>query len=220
MPSIGSFSATVQVQSARPVFNTNYSTLVLNFADRDWEFEYIESLPLEFNDNTYTSNLTSMLAFYAYIIVGMDYDTFSDMGGSSYFQKALMVVTNAQQANRPGWQQLGSNRNRYWLMENINNSQYQDVRKAMYSYHRLGLDIYDTDPDQSRTVILGCLENIRKVREINPNAILLIAFMDAKSKELANIFSEGNMQVRREAFDVITTIDPTNSSLYQKIIQN
>jgi hypothetical protein len=150
----------------------------------------------------------------------MDYDTFSDLGGSSYFQKALMVVTNAQQANRPGWQQLGSNRNRYWLMENINNSQYQDVRKAMYSYHRLGLDIYDTDPDQSRTVILGCLENIRKVREINPNAILLIAFMDAKSKELANIFSEGNMQVRREAFDVITTIDPTNSSLYQKIIQN
>jgi hypothetical protein len=220
MPSIGSFSATVQIQSARPVFNTNYSTLVLNFADRDWEFEYIESLPLEFNDNTYTSNLTSVLAFYAYIIVGMDYDAFSDMGGSSYFQKALMVVTNAQQPNRPGWQQLGSTRNRYWLMENINNSQYQDVRKAMYSYHRLGLDVFDKDPDQSRTVILGCLENIRKVREINPNAILLIAFMDAKSKELANIFSEGNMQVRREAFDVITTIDPTNSSLYQKIIQN
>lgn len=220
MPAIGNFSATVQVQSARPVYNSNYSTLVLNFADRDWEFEYIESLPLEFNDNTYTSNLTSMLAFYAYIIVGMDYDTFSDMGGSPYFQKALMVVNNAQQANRPGWQQLGSNRNRYWLMENINNSQYQDVRKAMYSYHRLGLDVFDKDPEQSRTVILGCLKDIQKVRQINPNAILLITFMDAKSKELANVFSEGNIQVRREAFDVITTIDPTNTSLYQKIIQN
>jgi hypothetical protein len=220
MPAIGSFSATVQVQSARPVYNSNYSTLVLNFADRDWEFEYIESLPLEFNDNTYTANLTSMLAFYAYIIIGMDYDSFSEMGGSPYFQRALMVVNNAQQANRPGWQPLGSNRNRYWLMENINNSQYQDVRKATYSYHRLGLDMFDKDPEQSRTVILGCLKDIQKVREINPNAILLIAFMDAKSKELANIFSEGNIQVRRQAFDVITTIDPTNSSLYQKIIQN
>lgn len=220
MPSIGSFSATVQVQSARPIYNSNYSTLILNFADRDWEFEYIESLPLEYNDNTYTSNLTSMLAFYAYLIIGMDYDTFSELGGSPYFQKALMVVNNAQQANRPGWQQIGSNRNRYWLMENINNPQMVDIRKAMYSYHRLGLDLFDKDPDQSRTVILECMKDIRKVRDINPNAILLISFMDAKSKELANIFSDGNIQVRREAFDVITTIDPTNSTIYQKIIQN
>lgn len=220
MPSIGSFTASVQVQSARPVYNTNYSTLVLNFADRDWEFEYIESLPLEYNDNTYTSNLTSMLAFYAYVILGFDYDTFSELGGTPYFQKALAVVNNAQQSNRPGWQQLGSNRNRYWLIENINNPQMQDLRKAIYSYHRLGLDVYDKNPDQSRQTILQGLKDIKKVRDINPNAILLISFMDAKSKEIANIFSEGNIQVRREAYDLITTIDPTNNNLYSKIIEN
>lgn len=220
MPSIGSFSATVQVQSARPVFNSNYSTLLLNFADRDWEFEYIESLPLEFNDNTYTANLTSMLAFYAYIIIGMDYDSFGDLGGTPYFQRALMVVNNAQQASRPGWQQLGSNRNRYWLIENINNPQFQDIRKALYTYHRLGLDTFSKDPDQARIAILNCLKDVKKARDINPNAIIIISFMDAKSKELANVFSEGNIQVRREAYDVITSIDPTNNASYGKILQN
>lgn len=220
MPSIGSFTASVQVQSARPVFNTNYSSLVFNFADRDWEFEYIESLPLEYNDNTYTSNLTSLLAFYAYLIIGFDYDTFSELGGSLYFQKALQVVNNAQQSNRPGWQALGSNRNRYWIMENLNNPQMVDVRKALYSYHRLAMDTYGKDPEQSRQIILKCLKDIKKVRDINPNAILVITFFDAKGRELGNIFSEGNIQVRREAYDVITTIDPSNRASYEKILQN
>lgn len=220
MPSIGSFSASVQVQTARPIFGTDYTSLILNFADRDWEFEYIESLPLEFNDNTYTTNLTSMLAFYAYIIVGCDYDTFSEYGGSPHFQKALAVVNNAQQSNRPGWQSLGSNRNRYWLMENLNNPQMQDVRKAMYKYHRLGMDTMQKNADQSREVIVQCLKDVKKVRDLIPNSILVVSFMDAKSKELANIFSEGNIQVRRQAYDLITVIDPTNSSLYSQIIQN
>jgi Domain of unknown function (DUF4835) len=220
MPAIGNFSASVQVQSARPVFNSNYFSLVFNFADRDWEFEYIESLPLEFSDNVFTSNLTSMLAFYAYTIIGFDYDTFSELGGTPYFQKALNVVNNAQQSLRQGWQQLGSNRNRYWLIENIINPQMQDLRKTMYAYHRKGLDTFDKDPDGSRQIILNGLKEIKKVRDINPNAVLIVGFLDAKSKELANIFSEGNIQVRREAYDVITTIDPTNNSLYAKILQN
>src|SRR5687767_13022190 len=174
MPAIGSFSATVQIQAARPVYNTNYSSMVFNFADRDWEFEYIESLPLEYNDNTYTTNLTSMLAFYAYTIIGFDYDTFSELGGTTYFQRALNVVNNAQQSNAPGWQSLGSNRNRYWLAENLTNSQMIDLRKALYAYHRLGLDTFDKDADASRAVILKGLKEIKKVRDINPNAILVI----------------------------------------------
>ena len=120
MPAIGSFSATVQIQAARPVYNTNYSSLTFNFADRDWEFEYIESLPLEYNDNTYTSNLTSMLAVYAYLILGIDADTFTELGGTPYFQRALTVVNNAQQSNRPGWQSIGgSSRSRYWMWKII-----------------------------------------------------------------------------------------------------
>jgi hypothetical protein len=220
MPAIGSFSATVQVQSARPVFNTNYSTLVFNYADRDWDFEYIESLPLNFNENTYTSNLTSMLAFYDFLIIGYDYDTFSELGGSPYFQKSLAVVNNAQQSNRSGWQPLGSNRNRYWINENLNNGQYTEMRKMFYSYHRLALDTYENDPENSRTVILQGLQEVKKIRDINPNSILVVSFFDAKSKEIANIFSEGNIQVRRQAYDLMVTIDPSNKGNYEKMIKN
>lgn len=220
MPSIGIFSASVQIQSARPIYNSNYTSLLLNFADRDWEFEYIESQPLEYNDNTYTSNLTSMLAFYAYLIIGMDYDSFSELGGTPHFQKALTVVNNAQSSNRPGWQALGSTRNRYWIIENLINPQMTDVRKSIYSYHRLGLDTFEKTPDKSREIILKGLKDIKKARDINPNAILIISFFDAKSKELANIFSEGALPVRREAYDLIIGIDPSNRASYEKIIQN
>ena len=220
MPSIGNFSASVQIQAARPVYNTNYSSLIFNFADRDWEFEYIESLPLEFNDNTYTTNLTSMLALYAYLIIGVDFDTFVELGGTPFFQKALAVVNIAQQANLPGWNALNSNRSRYWIVENYNNGQMTEMRRAMYSYHRLGLDTFDKDPDKSRDVILKGLREVKKVRDVNPTSILVVSFFDAKSKELANIFSTGNIQLRREAYDIITTIDPSNRTAYEKIIEN
>lgn len=219
MPSIGNFTASVQIQSARPVYNSNYSSLVFNFADRDWEFEYIESLPLEYNDNTFTSNLTSLLAVYAYLILGIDYDTFSELGGTPFFQRAQQVVNNAQQANRPGWEALGSTRNRYWIVENYNSSQMTDLRKALYTYHRLGLDTFDKDADKSREVILNGLRDIKKIRDINPNAILIISFLDAKGKELANIFSSGSIQVRREAYDIVTAMDPSNRAAYEKMIK-
>jgi hypothetical protein len=220
MPAIGAFNASVQIQSARPVYNSNYTSLLLNFADRDWQFEYIESQPLEYNDNTYTNNLTSMLAFYAYLVIGLDYDSFSELGGTPYFQKALTVVNNAQSSNRPGWQSLGSNRNRYWIIENLLNPQMVEVRKMLYSYHRLGLDTFEKTPDQSRSIILTGLKNMRKAKDINPNAILIISFFDAKSKELANIFSTGLLPVRREAYDLITMMDPSNQATYAKMIKN
>jgi hypothetical protein len=219
-PSVGNFAASVQIRSSRPVFNTNYSSLIFNFADRDWEFQYVESVQLEYNDNSYSSNLTSMLAVYAYLIIGVDYDSFSELGGTTYFQKALNVVNNAQQSNTPGWQSLGSNRNRYWIVENYNNPQMQDIRKTIYAYHRLALDTFDKTPDKSRELILKGLRDIKKVRDINPQSILVISFFDAKVKELANVFSEGSVQVRREAYDIITSIDPSNRSSYEKIIPN
>jgi hypothetical protein len=220
MPSIGNFQASVQIQSARPIFNTSYSSLVFNFADRDWEFDYIESMPLEFNDNTYTTNLTSLLAVYAYLILGVDYDTFSELGGTPFFQRAQQVVLNARQSNRPGWDGLGSTRNRYWIVENYNNTQMTEMRKAFYAYHRLGLDTYETDPEKSREVILKGLKEVKKVRDVNPNSILVVSFFDAKSKELANIFSEGLLPPRREAYDIITNIDPSNRAAYEKMIKN
>jgi hypothetical protein len=219
MPSIGNFAANAQITSARPIYNSNYETVVLNFADREWEFEYIESLPLEYNDNTYISNLTSMLAFYAYVILGMDYDSFSELGGSPFIQKALIVVTNAQSSNRIGWDAMSSNRNRYSLVENLNNPQMVELRKNTYKYHRLALDSFDKTPDQSREIILEVLKNVKKVWTIYPSSIFVISFFDAKATELVNIFSEGSLPIRREAYDILTAIDPKRN-IYQKIISN
>jgi hypothetical protein len=217
MPAIGSFSASAQITVARPVYNTNYETVLLNFADREWEFEYIESQPLEYNDNAYISNLTSMLAYYAYIIIGMDGDSFAERGGDQLFQKALMVVNNSQASNRPGWQSIGSNRNRYNLIENINNPQMAELRKNTYKYHRLALDTFDKTPDDSRQTILTVLKNIKNVWQIYPNSIFIISFFDTKANELVNIFSEGNLNVRREAYDILSLID-AKRNIYQKII--
>ncbi len=217
MPTIGNFVANAQITSARPVYNTNYETVVFNFADREWEFGYIESQPLEYNDNTYMTNLTSMLAFYAYVIIGMDYDSFSEMGGSPYFQKALTVVNNAQPGNAAGWAALGSNRNRYALIVDINNPQMAELRRNTYRYHRLALDSFDKSPDQSRDIVLDVIKNVKKVWTIYPNGIFVISFFDAKATELVNVFSDGSLQVRRDAYDILTAIDPKRN-IYQKII--
>jgi len=219
MPSIGNFQASAQITSGRPVFNTNYESVLLNFADRDWEFDYIESQPLEYNDNSYLSNLTSMLAFYAYIILGFDYDSYSELGGTPHFQKALMVVNNAQTAGRGGWAALSSSRNRYSLIESINNPQLVELRKNTYRYHRLGLDVFDKKPEESRNVILGVVKEVRKAWNINPNSIFVITFFDSKAPELVNIFSGGSLGVKREAYDILTTID-SKRSVYQNILSS
>jgi hypothetical protein len=221
MPAIGSFVANAQITAARPVFNSNYETVLLNFADREFEFEYIESQPMEYNDNAFITNLTSMLAFYAYTILAVDYDSFSEMGGNPYVQKMLLVVNNAQGSNRPGWVALGSNRSRYSLLENMNNPQMADIRKASYKYHRLALDTYDKNPDQSRDQILDVLKTVKKVWNIYPNSILVISFFDAKSGELANIYgdTEASLNTKREAYDILTSMDPKRT-VYQKIVSN
>ncbi|MCH7513027.1 MAG: DUF4835 family protein [Bacteroidetes bacterium] len=220
MPTIGSFSATVQIQAARPVFNSNYESIVLNFADRDWTFQYVQSLPLDFNDNAYSTNLTSMLAFYADIIIGMDYDTFEELGGTRFYQKAQNIVTNATQSLRPGWSSLESNRNRFWMIENLMNQRMVEMRKGMYKYHRLGLDTYQDQPDEAQKNILEVLKKVSAVRKVDPNAIIVIAFLDAKRDELVNIFSTGNIQVRRDAYNLLVEMDPSKRDKYSRIISN
>lgn len=217
-PSPGQHSASIQIQSARPVYGTNYESILLNFADRDWQFEYVESQPLDFSDNVFNSNLTSMLAYYAYIILGLDYDSFSELGGTTYFQKALNVVTNAQQSNRPGWKSLENNRNRYWLIENLTNKRMEPVRIGLYTYHRKAMDRYSEEEDDSRKQIIPVLKELQDVKKQYPSSILVIAFLDAKSDELINIYSTGDMAVRREAYTILTDIDPSNRGAYSRIM--
>lgn len=220
MPSIGIFTANAQIQSVRPVFDTNYESIILNFADRNFDFQYTESMPLEYMDNTYNNNLVAMLSFYAYVIIGLDHDTFSNLGGNDYFNTALNIANLAQQSESAGWQPFDSNRNRYWLIENLTNSQLQGIREGLYSYHRMALDRFLTDPEDARTQILNVLKEIEEVKDLYTNSILIISFFDAKTSELINIYKEGNIQVRRDAYNILTKVDPTNTERYKEIVQN
>ena len=220
MPNIGSFEATVQILSARPIYNSNYESIMLNFADRDWSFDYVESMPLDFNENSFTNNLTSLLAYYANIILAMDYDSFGELSGTPYYQLAQNVVTNATPSGRPGWTSLESNRNRFWFIENLTNQQMLNLRKGFYTYHRKGLDIYQENKDEAQQNIVQVLKDIREIRILNPNSIVIISFLDSKADELVNIFSEGNPQVRREAYNILAEIDPRRRDKYNKIIAN
>lgn len=220
MPAVGIYNATVQIQSSRPVYNTSYSSLVLNFADRDWLIEYVQSTPLDFGDNIFTSNLTSMLAFYAYIIIGLDNDTFEEYGGEMQFKKALDIVNLAQQSDRAGWQAFQSNRNRYWLSENLNNQNLRPIRKGLYTYHRLALDNFDQKPDEARTLIVNVLKDIQAADRTVPNSILKISFFDAKKNELSKIFERGNPASKREAYNLLVALNPSSTEIYQSIIGN
>ena len=217
-PSIGNFTATVQVLSARPIFGSAYESVILNFADRDWAFEYTQSQPLQYNDNTFISNITSLLAYYAYLIIGFDYDSFEKMGGDTYFNKAWQVVNSAQQSGYTGWDQFNSIRNRYWLAENIINAQLRPLRESIYEYHRQGMDVLIDKPDDARKAMLNTLKEIQKINKIKPRSILTISFMDAKSKEISNIFSDGNLSERREVYAILQEIDPSRGKEYDKII--
>lgn len=220
MPIVGTFKATVQIQSSRPVYGTSYESLMLNFADRDWHFEYVESQPLDFNENSFSSNIASMLAYYAYIILGIDYDSFEALGGTSFFERANNQVILAQESNMPGWKQFDSQRNRYWLAENFLSPIFTPVRESIYLYHIQGLDLFLENPDASRSTILEVLKKLQVANRSRPNSIFTIAFLDAKSNELINIFSEGDMNVRRQAYEILRTLDPTLTSKLGKIINN
>lgn len=220
-PSIGRFTANAQIQLIRPVYGTSYETVLLNFADRDWEFQFTTSQPLQFNENNFSSNITSLLAYYAYVAIGMDYDSFSPLGGTQFYEKALLIVNNAQNSGGPGWGQFQNRRNRYWLIENLMiNNQYEPVRRALYQYHLQALDKFQQTPDDSRNIILETLRAIQSVNRILPNSILIIAFLDAKNDEIINLFSKGQMDVRRNVYNELLKLDPTRRSKYQKIVQN
>ncbi len=219
MPTIGSFKATVQIRSSRPIYNTNYESISLNFADRDWAFTYVESMPLNFNLNSYTSNLTSMLAFYAYVILGLDYDSFGDLAGEPYFQQARLVVNNAAQSGFPGWSALESTRSRFALIDDLTNQQMQALRQGIYKYHRLGLDLFEKDPETTRKNVLEVLESIRVIKSRYPASIFVISFFDAKTQELINIFDQASIQEKRKAYNLLVELNPNKSDIYSKIIQ-
>lgn len=218
-PSSGKWGASVQIVSSRPVYNSSYETVLFNFADRDWQFDYVLSQPLQFNENSFTSNITSLLAYYAYTVIGLDYDTFEELGGTRFYQIANQIVVNAQNSNYPGWSQFNSVRNRYWLNENLLSSNFEPLRIALYNYHLHGLDIFMEKPEEARENILTGLRQIHVINRSRPRSILTISFLDAKSEELAQVFKEGNPTQKKEAYDILTKLDPGNTDTFKKILE-
>lgn len=221
MPSIGLFNATVQVQTVRPVYGSNYESLLLNFADRNWTFEFVESQPLEFNRFSFLDNISSLLAYYAYIALGLDYDSFSERGGDAFFEIANNIVSNAQKSPRPGWDQNPSDRrNRYWLATDLYSSQVMvPIRDAYYIYHRRGLDLLSSKPEEAHANILESLKMIDAANRAQPNSILTIVFMDAKSDEISKILKNAALEIRTEAVEILLKVDPNNARKYNDILK-
>ena len=222
VPQIGVYNATVQIQVVRPVYGTNYESLVFNFADRNWTFEYIESQPLEFNRFTFLNNISSLLAFYANIALGIDYDTFSSRGGDEYFAVANDIVNNAQQSGRAGWVQTQSDRrSRYWLINDIYVSTiYSSIRDAYYLYHRLGMDMIQVEPDTAYKNILEAIRMVAEVNKLQPNGIFTISFIDAKSDEISQILKNAPFEIRDEAVKLLLEVDPNNARKYNELLRS
>lgn len=219
IPSTGTFKGSMQVQSSRPALNSSYNTTVFNFQDKDIAFSYTRNAALIFTPNQYKDNLTSLLAFYAFYVIGMDYDTFSHSGGTKYFQKAQQVVVDAQTSGAPGWKSNErGKRNRYWLVNNILQEFFYPLRDCLYLYHRKGIDELYNDIIQGRKEVYLALEKLTKVSARRPNSMNILNFVQAKSNEIKNLYAEAEAREKNQIVNLLKRLDPTNSSKHQEIL--
>ncbi len=224
MPDANIFTGSLTIQVARPIYATSYVSPIINFQDANVEFKYIESQPVEFNETRISgseplvSNLTALLAYYAYIIVGYDYDSFSLKGGDPYFQKALNIVNNAPDASKiSGWKSYeNNNRNRYWLAENLLNNRYNVIHDVYYNYYRRGLDTMYADENNARAEILNSLIYLDNLARETPNLMIIQFFMLGKADELINIFKKSSAPDKQRVVDILSRLDVTNSNKYKQ----
>lgn len=212
------FRGSIQVQARRPIYGSSYNSVLLNFKDDDVQFKYVEYQTLDYSETTSPTNLTGLLAYYAYVILGIDYDTFSMEGGSQYYAKAEAIVNKMQNTNVKGWKAFESRKNRYWLIENLLDNAYSPVRECLYRYHRLGLDRMSDRLTEARAEIAESLRLLQKAYRAKPGAFILQIFFDAKSDELVNIFSDSFNDEKKRVFNILSEVDPANISKYNKII--
>ncbi len=215
------FEGTIQVSSTRPVYNSSYTSPVINIKEKSgwFKFRYIENQPIEFNERSYTTELAYTLAYYAYFILGMDFDTFSENGGAEFFQKMKTIVSNAQSGLSDAWRASGTNRydNRYYLARDLTEESFAPFHSAMYKYHRLGLDLMAQDISAGRQGVLSALKDMLVLYKRKPQSFLIRLFLDTKRDEIINIFSEAPMPEARQAALIMKQIDPSNASKYDKM---
>ena len=212
------FQANIQVQSSRPVYNTSYESPVFNYKDDAFNFEYIEFQPLVYNPNLFDSNLVGVIAYYVYIILGMDADTFALEGGTEYYEQAQQIVTQAQGSSFAGWSQTATdNRTRFQLVDNLLSNTFREYRIAMYNYHRRGMDIMADNNSAGKQVIAGSMRLFETLISRRPNALLIQTFFDAKSEEIQNIFSDGPKVDIVQLKETLNRVAPFYSSTWNQI---
>jgi hypothetical protein len=218
------YRASLTIQAARTAYNSNYQSPLVNYKDDNVVFRYVEFQPIEFNENRVqgndplVSNLTAILAYWSYIILGFDYDSFGIRGGDHFFQKAQNIANNAPESRDiTGWRSFESQRNRYWLSENLNSSRFALIHDALYSYYRSGLDIFYENEDEGRNGIYNALNFLSTLDRENPNSMVIQFFFQGKSTELVKMFSRANPDLRKRALDILTRLDITNVQAYKDL---
>lgn len=222
------YSATLTIQSTRPVYNTDYSTQMVKYVDKELQFAYNPFSPLEFNDNrvsgnnAFVSNLTAVLAYYAYLVIGLDYDSFEKDGGTEYFKKAQNIVNNAPEQGKTisGWKAVEGNYNRYWITDQILNPRFKAMRTVWYSYHREAMDNMYEKPDESQKIILNTINTLSQLQRENPGAVLLQFFFNAKSDEYASVVAQQPEQNKGLYITMLSTIDVPNTQKYNGLKNN
>jgi hypothetical protein len=210
-----SFKTEAQILSSRPIFGSAYNSTILTINDKNFDFNYSEGQALDFSDQNYINNLSSLLAFYAYTIVGLDADTFSKLGGTNYFNKAQTVLNNAQNTSFTGWKAYENLKNRYWLIENLNNKSYTPLRELLYQYHRQGLDLMSENLNKGRKNIADALPLLSSLDKQKQGALLNLVFFLAKSDEIVSIFSKSDAIERTKIYNILAGVDPVNITKYE-----
>lgn len=217
------YKATLTVQAARPIYNSTYQSPLINYRDESFTFKYVEYQPVEFNENRVSgsdglvSNLPATLAFYAYLILGLDFDSFSLHGGDPYYQKALLIVNNAPEGRDiEGWRAFDGSRNRYWLMENMTNSRYNLIHDVIYNYYRLGLDFMYENEDQGRTAIMNTISMLNTLNNDVPNTMIIPFFFQGKSPELIRILKKAQPDDKSRAREILIKVDISNANSYKQ----
>ncbi|WP_151088345.1 type IX secretion system protein PorD [Hymenobacter baengnokdamensis] len=224
VPQNGSYQATMRLIATRPVYGTGYETNLLNINDRSFNFNYTPQTPLDYAPSNFVNNLSSLLAFYAYLVIGTDQDTFARLGGTPYYDQARTILQySATQTltseSDPGWTDA-SPRNRYWLLNNLTDPQLEAFRTGLYAYYRQGMDIFIEKPEEARTSIMAALTGIQKANSVRPNTLFLRAFFDAKADEITNIFrTSTDAQQKQQLVALLTDVDPGNLAKYQTVIK-
>lgn len=217
------YKGQLMIQCARPVYNSTYQAALVAFQDADVSFKYVEFQPVEFNDNRVqgndplTGNLTAIFAFYANMVLGMHYDSFSPKGGEKFFTKAQNIVNNAPEAQGiVGWRVFDGLRNRYWLAENLSNTRNNILHDVIYSYYRSGLDKLSTDEKEARSNMIQCLTQLKAFNTETPNSMFVQFFMQMKAQELVGIFKKATTDDKQKAVEILSVLDAQNSSIYKE----